>query len=105
MSKAKKSEGWVKAIRPGTTPAGKFIKAGEKFQLEPTHEFSDTWMEHTDAPEPASADPKYVEEQDRRDLAVFEEQERVRNGKFTVASVPRKEDVNEADKPVKAKSK
>jgi hypothetical protein len=84
---------WVKAIQPGTTPSGRFIKAGEKFQLEAGHQFTDTWMEHTDAPERPELDPEFLAEQERRDLATHELQDKARQGKFTVREVARTEDV------------
>jgi hypothetical protein len=89
---------WVKAIKPGTTPGGKFIKAGDKFQLEPDHKFTDTWMEHTDAPVHPEEDPKFLEEQQRRDLATHELQDKARRGKFTATEVPRSEDVTKEPK-------
>lgn len=95
---------WVKAIVALTTPGGRFIKPGEKFQLEPGHEFSDKSMEYTDAPEDLASDPKYVKAEHEKAVIEHEAQDKVRQGKFSVRSVPRTDAVK-ADAKVAKKRK
>ena len=85
---------WYIAVRPGQLKDGRFIKAGDIFQLGKDDVFTNTWMAEHEAPEGAQAPPTKEEQKEAQKKAVreHEEADRVRRGKFTFTEIPRSEE-------------
>lgn len=98
---------WVKALQPGWVDNSKFVKAGDKFQLSEDTPFSDKWMEVTDAPVTVKKSKEMLQAEEVKqnlDVMTFEEQDAARRGKFTIPSVARSEEGEQAHKKNKRDS-
>lgn len=85
---------WFIAIKPGTLKDGRFIKAGDVFQLGKDDVFTNTWMAEHEAPAAQQAAPskEEFEEEQKKAVREHEETDRVRRGKFSFTEIPRSEE-------------